>query len=111
MTPSQRWRLPANLGRQYAAASGDVNPIHLSRLTAKPFGFSRPIVHGMWTHARALAALGPRVPETFTARIAFTKPIALPGAVRFAAEEAGAGYRFAVVNSDGAKTYLLGDVR
>lgn len=33
------WRLDAGLGRRYGAVSGDRNPIHLSRVTAKAFGF------------------------------------------------------------------------
>ena len=52
-----QWRLPANLGREYAAVSGDSNPIHLYPVTAKAFGFPRQIAHGMWTKARCLAAL------------------------------------------------------
>lgn len=106
-TAAQQWRLPADLGRQYAKVSGDTNPIHLSRLTAMPFGFKRAIIHGMWTHARALSALGPRVPETHTVQVAFTKPIPLPGKVRFATDD---DLRFAVVNSDQSRTYLVGQV-
>lgn len=104
---SQLWRLPADLGRQYAQVSGDTNPIHLSRLTAMPFGFRRAIIHGMWTHAKALSSLGPRLPGTHTVRVAFTKPISLPGRVRFAADDE---LKFAVVNSDQSKAYLVGQV-
>lgn len=103
----QQWRLEADLGRRYAAVSGDPNPIHLHPLTSMPFGFKRPIVHGMWTHARALAALGPRLPETYTVSVAFTKPIQLPGRVRFAVDR---DLRFAVLNSDESKPYLVGAV-
>ncbi|AXK33064.1 hypothetical protein DVA86_10795 [Streptomyces armeniacus] len=49
------WALPGSLGRRYAAASGDRNPIHLHPLTARPFGFRRAIAHGMWLVARCLA--------------------------------------------------------
>ena len=54
-----RWQLPAQLGRDYAKASGDFNPIHLHALAAKAFGFPRAIAHGMWTLGRTLAALQP----------------------------------------------------
>jgi len=54
-----RWQLPAQLGRNYAKASGDFNPIHLHALSAKAFGFPRAIAHGMWTLGRTLAALQP----------------------------------------------------
>lgn len=103
--PSQQWRLPGDLGRQYSAVSGDVNPIHLNALTARLFGFKRPIVHGMWTHARALAALEPRLPEAYTVSVAFTRPILLPNKVRFATN----GTDFAVVNREG-KPYLTGSI-
>lgn len=38
-TPTAQWHLDAATGRRYAAVSGDRNPIHLSALTAKAFGF------------------------------------------------------------------------
>lgn len=79
------WRLPGDLGRRYAAVSGDRNPIHIHPLTARAFGFSRPIVHGMWSMARCLAQLEGRVPDSFTVTASFRKPVALPGRVRFAA--------------------------
>lgn len=105
---SQQWHLPANLGREYARVSGDPNPIHLSRITALPFGFSRPIIHGMWTHARALSALGPRAGGSHRIVVWFTKPVSLPGRVRFAAREQGDEVSFAVLNSDETKPYVVG---
>lgn len=110
VAPSQFWRLPADLGRQYAAVSDDNNPIHLYPATAKLFGFKRPIVHGMWTHARALAALEPRLPSSYSVKVAFTKPIGLPGRATFAAQPVGDDWRFAVLNTDGTKPYLVGEV-
>jgi hypothetical protein len=58
LSRTAEWRLPGDLGRRYAAVSGDRNPIHLHPLTARLLGFHRPIVHGMWTIARCMA-LGP----------------------------------------------------
>jgi len=46
----------ANTGRRYAKLSGDYNPIHLSAISAKAFGFKQPIAHGMWTLSRAVSA-------------------------------------------------------
>jgi hypothetical protein len=85
------WRLPGDLGRRYAAVSGDRNPIHLHRFTAKPFGFPRPIAHGMWTKARCLAALEASLPDAFEVEVEFRKPILLPGTVAF--ERAGERFR------------------
>ena len=105
---SQKWNLPSDLGRRYAEVSGDSNPIHLHPLTAMPFGLKRPIIHGMWTHARALSALGPLVPDAFTVKVTFTKPISLPGRVWFSVAQDETGARFAVVNSDQTQTFLVG---
>ena len=62
------WRLPGDLGREYAAVSGDHNPIHLYPLTAKAFGFPRQIAHGMWSKARCVAAMANRLPDAATRR-------------------------------------------
>ncbi|MBB1483944.1 hypothetical protein H5392_08740 [Tessaracoccus sp. MC1865] len=107
--PSQLWRLPADLGRQYAKVSGDSNPIHLYPLTARLFGFPRPIIHGMWTHARAVAALGGRLPEAYEVQVQFAKPILLPGKVGFTAIEQDGSRRFAVVSKEG-KPHLVGEL-
>ncbi len=77
------WHLGGDLGRRYAAVSGDHNPIHLYPLTAKAFGFPRQIAHGMWTKARCVAALDNRLPDAVTVRVEFKKPVFLPGSVAF----------------------------
>jgi acyl dehydratase len=84
---SAEWRLPGDLGRRYAAVSGDRNPIHLHSLTAKPLGFAAAIAHGMWTKARALAALESRLPDAFAADVRFRRPILLPARVEFATQD------------------------
>jgi acyl dehydratase len=81
---SAQWVLPGDLGRRYAAVSGDRNPIHMHSLTAKPLGFPAAIAHGMWTKARALAALESRLPDAFDADVRFRRPILLPAKVEFA---------------------------
>ena len=104
--PSALWRLPADLGVAYRQVSHDPNPIHTSRLAARAFGFSRPIVHGMWTHARALAALEPRLPERYTVSVWFLRPIMLPATVSHGAERAQDGWRQAVMTRDGDKPFM-----
>ena len=49
---SSSFRAPAGLGRRYGFMAGDVNPIHMSNLSARAFGFPRAIAHGMWSLAR-----------------------------------------------------------
>jgi hypothetical protein len=83
LTVSATWRLGGDLGRRYAAVSGDRNPIHMHSLTAKPLGFPGAIAHGMWTKARCLAALEGRLPDAFEVEVRFRKPIRLPGTVEF----------------------------
>lgn len=80
--PGAEWKLPESLGRRYGAVSGDRNPIHLHALSARLFGFPQAIAHGMWTKARALAALEP-LPDAYTVDVTFKKPIFLPGRVTF----------------------------
>jgi len=75
-----RWQLPPQLGRDYAKASGDFNPIHLHTLSAKAFGFPRAIAHGMWTLARAASSLQPPKPlAEATLSAEFKLPMLLPG--------------------------------
>jgi acyl dehydratase len=117
------WRLPSDLGRRYAAVSGDRNPIHLSALSARPFGFRRAIAHGMWTAARCLTALEGRLPPTFRMDVEFRSPILLPGTVAFAVDPrrsavgSGASGRgslrpmsFRVTTLDGGREHLLGSI-
>lgn len=105
--PIARWELPADLGRQYRRVSGDPNPIHTSRLAARAFGFARPIIHGMWTHAHLLAAIESRLPSAYSAEVDFTKPILLPTAVGAWWHHDGGDWRAAVTTPDGTKPHLL----
>ena len=97
--------LPADLGRRYAAVSGDHNPIHLYPLTAKALGFPRQIAHGMWSKARCIAALENRLPDAVRVDVAFKKPIILPGKVAFGSTPTNDGYAFSLSNpKSGAPT-------
>ena len=70
-----RWKAPADIGRRYARVSGDYNPIHLSALTAKLFGFPQAIAHGLWNKAHTLAALGEHLPAAnVEINVEFRKP-------------------------------------
>ena len=75
------WSLDAGLGRAYGAVAGDRNPIHLYPLTAKPFGFARPIAHGLWTAARLTHAVEAGMPSDVTCTATFRKPVPLPSSV------------------------------
>ncbi|MFH8758661.1 MaoC family dehydratase [Streptomyces atroolivaceus] len=103
------WRLPGGLGRRYGAASGDRNPIHLHPVTARLFGFPRPIAHGMWTVARCLAEAGTgsgvgEPGRIRTLRADFRAPVLLPSTVTYAA--AGAAFQV----RGGGRVHLTGSV-
>jgi acyl dehydratase len=111
LLPRGEWRLGGDLGRRYAAVSGDRNPIHMHSLTAKPLGFPRAIAHGMWTKARCLAALESRLPDAFSVEVRFRKPILLPGTVEFLSAEQGADQVFAVRDAKRHTPHLEGRLR
>lgn len=104
LTRSVSWRLPKDLGRRYAPVAGDHNPIHLYPLTAKMFGFSRPIIHGMWMLGRIGGALAAKAPCTVA--LEFRRPVLLPGTVFYSASADG---RFDVRSSKG-KLHMYGSI-
>jgi acyl dehydratase len=102
----------AGIGRRYGRISGDMNPIHLSALSAKLFGFRRAIAHGMWTQARALAAVLPRQPlAQAVVQAEFKTPLYLPARATLWSTQAIAGplphnALFEVRNARGDKPHL-----
>lgn len=105
------WELPADLGRRYGRVSGDRNPIHMYALTARPFGFRRAIVHGMWSLARCLAELEGDLPDPpRTATVQFHRPVLLPARVDFEARPALGGRAFVLARPGDGKPHLTGSV-
>lgn len=109
---SEFWDIKENTGRQYAKASGDSNPIHLYKWTAKAFGFKQAIIHGMWTKARTVAALEPRL-KTHALQITteFKQPIFLPSRVVLHYNESESGMDFEVRNDTNDKVHMRGQVQ
>ena len=101
--------VPGDIGRRYGSVSGDRNPIHLTALSAKAFGFPRAIAHGMWTKARALAALEGEIPAACEIDVAFKLPLTIPREVELATERRGDGIAVGVRSRDG-KPHLAGMV-
>jgi acyl dehydratase len=104
------WRVGAGTGKAYAAVSGDRNPIHMSRLGARVFGFPRPIAHGMWTMARALAALEGKLADTYTIDVIFRRPLPLPATVAWAERRDSDGWTIGVTEPVSGKEYLTGSI-
>jgi acyl dehydratase len=108
------WRLPGDLGRRYAAVSGDHNPLHLHPLTARALGYRRPIAHGMWSLARCVAALENRLPDAVTVEAAFKKPIPLPGTFAFGqdpVDDGEGGIAFALTSPKDGAPHVVGRTR
>lgn len=108
--PGITWALTADLGRRYAAVSGDVNPIHMHPLTAKALGFPTTIVHGMWSKAKMLAAVQNRLPDAYTISVDFKKPVLIPGKVRFIAQESADGWQLVLRAARSDAVHAVGTV-
>jgi len=79
--PTALWQLSLDTGRNYAAVSGDFNPIHLSILSAKALGLRGSIAHGMYLASRALADVGAVKADSFAWDVTFEAPVFLPARV------------------------------
>lgn len=102
---------PADIGRRYGRIAGDNNPIHLYPITAKLFGFPRPIAHGMWSLARCCAILQPALARPAREMsVKFIQPLFLPGRAALRHGELGEGIGFKLINRDGDKVHLTGSL-
>lgn len=107
---------PADIGRRYANVGKDLNPIHLSALTARLFGFKRAIAHGMWSLARCTAMLSEQLGhEPVELDGEFRQPLFLPGraALKFAhaADARERGIEFALLGPSSDRVHLRGVLR
>ncbi|WP_033188879.1 MaoC/PaaZ C-terminal domain-containing protein, partial [Rhodococcoides fascians] len=96
--PTRTLRVDQKTISRYASVSGDRNPIHVSSLGAKAFGFPRTIAHGMWSAAAVLQVIEGRIPDKVTYNVRFGKPIVLPATVNLYAESVGAGWDLSLKN-------------
>jgi acyl dehydratase len=111
--PVAEWRAAANLGRRYAWVSGDFNPIHLWRWTARLLGYRNPILHGfcleaMVAHALIEHRLRGEPSALRRLRLEFRRPILLPTRVRvLVADPAGGELR--VVGDEPDRPFAEGE--
>lgn len=108
--PGATWAVRGDIGRRYAAVSGDRNPIHLHPLTARLLGMKRPIAHGMWLKARCLGALEGTLPSAYFVDVRFKLPLPLPSRVDFSSREEEGGRSFAVHRARDGAPHLVGAV-
>ncbi|MFQ3192211.1 MAG: acyl dehydratase [Paraglaciecola sp.] len=118
------WRLSSKLGRRYAKASGDFNPIHLTKWSAKLFGFKQHIIHGMWSKSYCISTLQKINPslfmQAFAVETTFKQPLYLPNKVNmavqsFESDSAQAEQHFKVegimANNQQPPQHLIGSIR
>jgi hypothetical protein len=109
---SSSFRAPAGLGRRYGFISGDVNPIHMSDLSARAFGFPRAIAHGMWSLGRLASDFEA---EQFNGgcelSVSFKLPIYMPGWLMLQRWPIENGTGFALRDGQGEKPHLNGTLK
>jgi hypothetical protein len=109
---SSSFRAPAGLGRRYGFISGDVNPIHMSDLTAKAFGFPRAIAHGMWSLGRLASDFEPeQLGGGCELSVSFKLPIFMPAWLMLQRWPIENGSGFALRDAQGEKPHLTGTLK
>ena len=84
------WTVARDAGRHYAALSGDWNPIHLWRWSARLMGMRAPIIHGAHTLAKACALLQASTGQDIAAVwCRFRQPVPLGSKVTLHLDDAG----------------------
>lgn len=96
LVPTSTLRVDQKIIDRYAAVSGDRNPIHVSTLGAKAFGFPKTIAHGMWSAAATLSAVEGRIPGKVTYAVRFGKPVLLPSSLSLYAQHVADGWDLAL---------------
>ena len=103
---------PLGIGRQYARVSGDFNPIHLTRWTAKLMGFKQAIAHGMYSKALCISVILKQEMENRKGALAqtsmqfstqFIQPIYLPTRCELNVKREGEGIDFSLTSKSRAK--------
>jgi acyl dehydratase len=106
------WHVPANMGKRYAKITGDYNPIHVSKVLAKLFGFKRDIIHGFQVAARCLTNL-PDLPQAGKVRcdLIFKGPVFLDSDVTMKAECSETRRRFDLYCAKNDRPSVIGEIR
>ncbi|MFT0847764.1 MaoC/PaaZ C-terminal domain-containing protein [Actinomycetaceae bacterium L2_0104] len=87
-------RFTQGAARQWAGLSGDANPIHLSGLAARAFGYRKALLHGAAIDAWAASTLGIDGEHPCSGAVSFRAPVLLPVDLELVPLEEG---RFAVL--------------
>ena len=104
------WPVPKKMGRRYAKISGDYNPIHISKILAKIFGFKRDLVHGMWVLGKTVSSLpAPEASPAQRVDVSFKGPVFMTHDVKLQAEAKGGGHAFQIYVSGNDRPCIQGD--
>ncbi|NLE78220.1 MAG: dehydratase [Rhodococcus sp.] len=109
--PLRAQRVDQSIISKYAGVSGDRNPIHVSSLGAKAFGFPRTIAHGMWSAATVLGTVEGRIPDAVTYSVKFGKPIVLPATLNVYADKADGGWDLSIKHPKKGYPHLTASLR
>jgi acyl dehydratase len=101
---------PARI-RRYAAVGGDHNPIHVSSIAAKLFGFPTAIAHGMFSAAAVLANIDGQLPDAVGYTVRFGKPVILPARAGLYIDRLTNGWNLSLRNMSKGYPHLTGEVR
>lgn len=108
-TEIAKWHVASNLGKRYAKITGDYNPIHISGVLAKLFGFKKDLIHGFCALATAIGKL-----PTFSSNspirldVAFKGPVYLDESVVLQNKEVNQSHRFDVYCGDNDRPSISG---
>lgn len=103
---------PVGLGRSYGLLGGDLNPIHLSDLSARVFGFKAAIAHGMWSLARCASDLdAAALRDACELSVIFKLPVFLPAWLLLEQWRLQDGTGFCLRDNEGKKPHLTGTLR
>jgi len=100
-----RWEIPSGNGTKYGLISLNIDPIHMSKFTAKLMGHKGAIMHGMWTVARGLSEIK-NLKYPFDLNVSFLSPIYIPAEVQFVHDECG----FSIYSGDGKRIHLQASI-
>ncbi len=95
--------------RRFAQVSGDINPIHLSAVTARLFGFRGMVLHGMWSVGK-IAALHRAVFARDAASMScdFKLPILVPARLVYRSWPEAEKHHFRLLDAKAEKPHAIG---
>jgi hypothetical protein len=109
---SSSFRAPAGLGRRYGFISGDVNPIHMSDLSARAFGFPKAIAHGMWSLGRLASDFEPaQFDGGCELTVTFKLPIYMPAWLMLQRWPIDNGSGLALRDGQGERPHVTGTLK